>query len=104
MESETLRSAIVPIVVVTLIVALVLATVLPQKYITDASGISSEDILCAKEETQAILENPIERILIIKTSVDKKVGDTLFTTAYTLGGITWAKVELICGKASHRVS
>lgn len=77
-----------------------LALILPKRIIRDAQGISAEDIACAKHDTFNILDNPFERILIIETSVDKKEGNALFTSAYTLAGIKYATVELHCNASA----
>jgi len=88
-------------IIIGTIIAFIIAIVLPVLLIKDASNLSAEDIACAKRDTKMILENPIERLLILKTVVDKKEGDTLFTSAYTIAGIKYATVELICDEQSQ---
>ncbi|MDP2656419.1 MAG: hypothetical protein Q8P11_02540 [bacterium] len=82
------------------IVVCVIVITLPLLLINDTSNISAKDIACAKHDTKMMLENPIERLVILKTVVDKKEGNTLFTSAYTVAGIKYATVELICDEQS----
>lgn len=76
------------------------AIALPVLLIKDANNLSAEDIACAKRDTDMILENPIERFFILKTVVDKKENDTLFTSVHTIAGIKYATVELVCDQNS----
>ncbi len=87
-------------IIIGIIIAFIVAIALPVLLIKDASNLSAEDITCAKRDTNMILENPIERLLILKTVVDKKEGDTFFTSAYTIAGIKYATVELVCDQQS----
>lgn len=93
---------IIPILfsIIGIIIAFMVAIALPVLLIKDASNLSAEDIACAKRDTNMILENPIERLFILKTVVDKKEGDTLFTSTYTIAGIKYATVELTCNEGS----
>lgn len=87
-------------IIIGIIVAFIAAIALPVLLLNDANNLSAEDIACAKRDTNMILENPIERLLILKTVVNKKEGDTLYTSAYTIAGIKYATVELICDEHS----
>lgn len=87
-------------IIIGIVVALIVAIILPMLLLNDASNLSAADIACAKRDTNMILENPIERLLILKTVVDKKEDDTLFTSAYTIAGIKYATVELVCDQGS----
>ncbi len=79
-----------------IVVFSIVAVILPMILLKDADNLSVKDIDCAKRDTKMILENPIERILILKTIVEKKEGDLLFTNSYTFGGIKYATVQLVC--------
>jgi hypothetical protein len=87
-------------IIIGIIIVVMAIIVLPLLLLNDASNLSTEDIACAKHDTYMILENPIERLLILKTVVDKQEGETLFTSAYTIAGIKYATVELICDQKS----
>lgn len=83
-------------IIIGIAVALIAALILPMFLLNDASNLSAEDIACAKRDTYMTLENPFERLLILETVVDKKEDNTLFTSSYTIAGIKYATVELIC--------
>ena len=87
-------------IIIGIIITFIVAIALPILLIKDANNLGAEDIACAKRDTDMILGNPIERLLILKTVVDKKEGDTLFASAYTIAGIKYATVELACDQDS----
>lgn len=88
-----------PIILIILI-TLSLAIALPFFQLKDVHGLSAEDIACAKRDSHLIFENPLERLLILKIVVDKKENTTLFVSAYTIFGLKYATVELVCDEYS----
>ena len=87
-------------IVLGIIVALLVAIVSPVLFIRDSDSVTAEERACAKRDTHTMLDNPIERLFIIKISVDKKEGNTLFTSAYTVAGVKYATVELVCNEGA----
>ena len=85
----------VKIIIGIIIVFMAVAT-LPLALINDARNLSAKEIACSKLDTEMMLSNPIERFLILKIAVDKKEDNTFFTSAYTIAGIKYATVELVC--------
>ncbi|RMF99549.1 MAG: hypothetical protein D6726_12790 [Nitrospirae bacterium] len=64
--------------------------------VKDRVGINPFTRACAMRDTHQILHNPIERILIVKTVVERKMGSAIYTTSYTLFGIKYAVVKTVC--------
>src|SRR3990167_13423 len=87
-------------IISSIFLVLVALIVLPKIVIKDADHLNEEEIMCAKRSTEMILENPIERGLIIELSVDAKKDDIYYTSAYTLGGLKYATVELHCDSSA----
>ena len=95
-----MKKYITPVLFFIIIITFIIAIAFPVLLLKDASNLSTEDIACAKRDTNMILENPIERLFILKTIVDKKEGDTIFTSTYIIAGIKYATVELVCDQNS----
>ncbi len=95
-----MQKYIIPILFFIIIITFIVTITLNVLSIKDANNLSAEDIACAKRDTNMILNNPIERFLIVKTVIDKKESDTLFTSSYTIAGIKYATVELVCNEGS----
>ncbi len=85
-------------IIITIVIIVILSVVLLKIIITDNNELTTEEIACAKEETYMILENPIEQLIVVEVSVDKKHENVLSTTAYAIGGIRYATVDTICGQ------
>jgi hypothetical protein len=83
-----------------IIVILMVVIIFPVFLMKDISNLNSEDIACAKRDADMILQNPIERLLVLKTVVAKKEGDTFFVNAHTIAGIKYATIELVCDENS----
>lgn len=83
-----------------LLVALliIVISITPLFFIKDKITLNSQEMLCAKRETKLLLDNPIERILVRKITIDNKDTDTdiITTSAYTISGIKYAKANVVC--------
>jgi len=64
--------------------------------IRDRVTIKEADRLCVIEQTRQLLHNPIERIIIVKTVVERRSGSAIYTGSYTLFGIKYAEVKAVC--------
>ena len=73
----------------------ILGIVIPKLAIHSAESISSEDIACAKRDTQQLL-NPVERLLIMKVAVTGKKQERIHAALYAPFGLRYATVELTC--------
>ena len=84
-----------------ILVFLVGGVFIPEIAVRDASGLSQEEIKCAKNETRLVLDNPLERVIILELAVSGKEGRNLYVDAYTFFGIKYAKVRVICNDSAE---
>lgn len=64
--------------------------------VRDRIAIEEEERLCIMIQTHQLLHNPIERMIIVKTVVERKNRSTVWTGAYTLFGLRYAEVRTVC--------
>lgn len=83
-----------------LLLIVILSIAVPKTIIRDNQELTDQEIACAKRDVAMILENPIERTLIIETSIDGKEDGVLHASSYTLGGLKYATVDLVCNEYS----
>lgn len=75
----------------------------PKFLIQDSRILPKDDINCAKTETHLMLDNPFERILVQKLAASGKEGENLYVDAYTLWGLKYARVKVICNESAEVV-
>ncbi len=94
---------IIKIIIPTFIAIIIIGFLVPKVFIRDINGLTEQEIFCAKISAHQILENPIERMLILKTAISKKDGNIFTTNSYTFGGLKYATVELECNRQARVV-
>jgi len=78
------------------ITIIIIGILIPIIFIRDINGLTKQKIDCAKINAYQVLENPIERMLILKTAVLKKEKDVFTVNAYTFFGLKYAIAEIKC--------
>ncbi len=73
---------------------------IPKIVIRDAPDLSREEIECAKNEARSIM-NPLEGIVVLELAVSGKEGKNLYIDAYTLWGLKYARVRVVCNDSSE---
>jgi len=59
-------------VIVATVILLIVLSIIPRIIIYDSIDLTSEEIKCAKQESNLLFDNPIEKIMIQKLAVEKK--------------------------------
>ena len=90
-------------VIVGLVIIFVLGIIIPRFFFYDKVQLESEFRDEVFSQTSLLLNNPFERLVIIKTVIMSKSGDKIYIAAYTMFGLPYAKVELTCKKDSSGV-
>lgn len=85
------------------IIIIIAGILIPVIFIHNINGLTEQEINCAEINTHQILENPIERLLILKTVISKKDGNIFTTDSYIFGGLKYATVESECNKQAEVV-
>ncbi len=88
---------LVRIAIVAVFVLAVVGVVTSRLTVKDSISIDIDTRSCAMRDTRQILNNPIERMIIVKTVVEGKAGRTVYTGAYTLFGLRYARARTVCG-------
>jgi len=73
---------------------------IPKIFLQDLSMLSVKDISYAKNVARQILDNPIEKILIIETVVTEMKDGVFTTESYIWGGIPYATTEVYYQKGA----
>ena len=84
-----------------IIIFFISSITIPKILIDDMKNLTDDEKECVNLERDLLLDNPIERLLIIETSIDKKDDDVFETSAYTIAGVKYAKVEVKCDEGSE---
>ena len=68
----------------------------------DLSGLTIEEIECAKMMAYVTFDNPIERGFIKDVAITHKENSLLIATSFTFGGIPLSAVSVDCPNGSAR--
>ena len=86
-----------------LVILLGFAFIVPQFVIYDSPAVSQEEIQCAQKDAQKFLKGSFEGSLTTKIAVVKKISRKIYVNAYTLFGVKYATLEIICDQSVQKV-
>lgn len=102
----------IKIISLSILFVILLIIILPKVLIKNNSNLSIKEISCANRDAITFLGSPFERLITIKTAVISKSNsynghsvedDVFIVNAYTIAGIKYASVELICDEQARRI-
>ena len=86
-----------------LVILLGLAFIVPQFVIHDSPSVSEEEVTCAQKDAQNFFKGSFEGSLTTKMAVVKKIDRKIYVNAYTLFGVKYATLEVICNQSVQKV-
>ncbi|PHS27580.1 MAG: hypothetical protein COA83_00835 [Methylophaga sp.] len=77
-----------------------LAVLIPKYTVHDSIKLNEVERACAIRDTYLMLDNPIVQLFMLKTVVEKKEGNAIYTASYTFFGLKLVQVKLVCNEGS----